>query len=320
MWAFIYPGQGSQHSGMGQFLFNEFQVAREVFEEASDAISLDLKKLCFTGDEAELSLTQNTQPALLTVSTATSRVLSSISPLKPVAAAGHSIGEYAALVNAESMRFADGIRAVRERGIAMQTAAPVGIGAMAAFLGLSDELVKALCHWVTDLKEYGVLEPANFNTPGQVVVSGHKTALDYLLAHYSNSKIEGLPSRLKSIPLKVSAPFHCSLMLPAEKKMEQVLNSTQMVDSIYPIIQNVSAEPVTSSVTLRQNLIHQVSSPVRWVECVLRMKSMGVRKFVEVGCGKVLSGLVKKIDSESLSTFNINSLEELKALESQLGV
>lgn len=319
MWGALFPGQGSQHPGMGRFLFDEFAIAKTLFEQASDTLSVDFKKLCFDGPESELALTHNTQPCLLLVSTATARVVASIAPFKPIAGAGHSIGEYAALVATNSLDFEDAMKAVRKRGEYMQSAVPVGEGAMIAVMGITPEQMVELCQWAEKTSGLGPIEPANFNAPGQIVASGHAKAVEWLQKNYTPQAFSsGGPSRLKFIPLKVSAPFHCSMMKPAEEKMRRILEDTRFSDAVYPIVQNFTAEPVRESKTLRENLIRQISAPVRWVECVEKLRQMGVQKVVELGCGKVISGLVKKIDSEHLETFNINSLEELKNLENRL--
>lgn len=316
----VYPGQGSQQPGMGKFLFDEFSVARATFEEASEAIHVDLKKLCFDGPESDLNLTHNTQPALLTVSVATYRVLSEIAPLKPGAAAGHSIGEYAAVVNARALDLADATMAVRKRGEAMQSAVPVGQGAMAAVMGLDEVQIRALCAWVNETSGVGPLEPANFNSPGQIVVSGTAKAVQWLGENFTSTSFAGAPSRLKMIPLKVSAPFHCSMMAPAESTMAEVLGGIKFRNADYPVIQNVSAEAVQDGGKLRENLVRQVSAPVRWVDCVLGLKSRGIHQLIESGCGRVLAGLVKKIDGESFQVFGMNSLEDLKTVEAQLQI
>lgn len=313
----LFPGQGSQHVGMGKFLFDEFASARQVFEEASDTLSIDFKKLCFAGDEAELALTHNTQPALLTVSVATYRTLKDLIASNWIGGAGHSIGEYAALVNAEVMTFADGVRAVRKRGELMQSAVPVGQGGMAAVMGMDDGQVRSLCGWVQ--KETGkTLEPANFNAPGQIVISGHKAALEWLTANYSEKAFTGAPTRAKFIPLKVSAPFHCSLMKPAEESMALVLNEISFKNAAYPIVQNYTALTHTSAVELKNNLIKQITAPVRWVESVKSLQALNATLFIEVGCGKVLNGLCKKIDPERIKVLNLNSLDELRETEKLL--
>lgn len=317
---------------MGQYLVENFKEAREVFEEASDAIKLDLQKLCFTATDEELALTKNTQPALLVVSVATYRVLYQLTGFTAAAGAGHSIGEYAALVTSNSLRFSDGVRAVRRRGEAMQEAVPVGEGAMAAVMGLSAKQVQYLCKWVEETSGFTPLEPANFNSPGQIVVSGRATAVQWLQQNLKTLSVDEMDisnergvalaevakARVKIIPLKVSAPFHCSLMKPAEDVMRGLLEETEFQNSNYPVVQNFVAQPVTSAPTLRENVIRQISAPVRWIECMESLRKQGHRQFIECGSGKVLSGLVKKIDSESLRTFNLNNLEELKEVENLL--
>lgn len=318
MWGAIFPGQGSQHQGMGQFFYNEFPLAKQLFEEASDTLNLNFKKLCFDGPESDLALTENTQPALLLVSTVAYRVLQTLVDFTPKAAAGHSIGEYAAVVAGKSLDFASALKAVRHRGQAMQSAVPVGQGGMVAVMGLTPDEVESLCRWAVQGAGDIPLEPANFNAPGQVVISGKQSVIDWLQANFKAEDVFGESKRVKLIPLKVSAPFHCSLMKPAEDEMRRFLTEGVFEDSNFAIIQNFPAQPETRAVQIRENLVRQISAPVRWVECVNQMSSIGVNKLIEFGPGKVLSGLVKKIDSEALTTFNINSLEELKTLEKDL--
>jgi [acyl-carrier-protein] S-malonyltransferase len=320
MWAALFPGQGSQHSGMGKFLYQEFKIAKELFEEASDALSLDFKKLCFEGSDPELALTENTQPCLLLVSTITYRVLASLVDFKPIAGAGHSIGEYAALVAAESIDFIEALKAVRLRGQYMQSAVPVGQGGMLAVMGLSPEQVKKLCTWVESETETTPLEPANFNAPGQIVISGKLKLIEWLVKNYKPDLFHPETPRSKFIPLKVSAPFHCSLMLPAEKKMTPIIDELRFSNSSFAIVPNVSAMATKEAQQLRHLLIRQISSPVRWVECVEELKRLGSKKMIEFGSGKVLSGLVKKIDSENIQTFNINSIEDLKTVEATCSI
>lgn len=318
MWGGIFPGQGSQHSGMGQFLYDEFKIAKELFEEASDTLNLNFKKLCFTGSETELSLTENTQPCLLLVSTVSFKVLDELAPLSLKAAAGHSIGEYAAMVTAGAMSFSDALVAVRKRGEFMQTAVPVGKGGMLAVMGLSNDQVRELCTWAE--KETGLkpVSPANFNAPGQVVISGNKQLIDWIPEHARKDIFKEPPSKIRFIPLKVSAPFHCSMMKPAEENMKPVLNDMPFSSPRFPIVQNVSAAPESKPEVLRNNLVAQISAPVRWVECVESLKSLSCSRLIEFGSGKVLSGLIRKIDSEVFSVFNMNSLDEIKALEKEL--
>lgn len=316
-WAALYPGQGSQHPGMGKFLFDEFAEAKQAFEEASDSIKIDFKKLCFEGSETDLALTENTQPCLLLVSVASFRVLQRHVGFQPKAAAGHSIGEYAAVVSAGALSFSDAIQAVRTRGQAMQSAVPVGQGGMTAVMGLNAQQAIDLCKKAEKESGDGPIQAANINAPGQIVISGKKSALDWAAANFKAEWVPGA-QRVKFIPLKVSAPFHCSMMKPAEEKMAQVLGDMQFNDAQFPIVQNVNAEPVTKGADLRLNLVKQVSAPVRWVECVQSLLQTGATRAVEVGCGKVIAGLCKKIDSEKLTVFNINSLDDLKAIETAL--
>lgn len=317
MWAALFPGQGSQHPGMGKFLYEEFSVAKQTFEEASDALSLDLKKLCFDGAESDLALTENTQPCLLLVSTVTYRVLAQELGFAPQAAAGHSIGEYAAVVAGGALKFSDSMRAVRTRGQAMQSAVPVGVGGMSAVMGLEPAQVFEMCAWAEKESGETPVSPANLNAPGQIVISGRKAIIDWIAIHFKSDMFPGAP-RVKFIPLKVSAPFHCALMKPAEEKMKEVLGAMEFTNSQFPIVQNFNAKAVTAGSDLRSNLVAQVSAPVRWIECMENLMSMGVNNATEVGCGKVISGLVKKIATDKVKMFNINSLEDLKALETAL--
>lgn len=314
MWTALFPGQGSQHPGMGKFLVDEFKIAKMAFEEASDALSLDFKKLCFDGSEADLALTENTQPTLVLVSTATFRVLSSEFGFKPVSAAGHSVGEYSSLVAAGALDLRSAIQAVRVRGQAMQSAVPVGQGGMTAVMGLEPKQVDALCVWAEKELNDTPVQAANINAPGQIVISGKKSILDWIAAHFKPETL-GIQARVKFIPLKVSAPFHCAMMKPAEEKMRNVLGDIQFRDAGFPIVQNVTAEPVVKGADLRQNLVTQVCAPVRWIECVQKIQSLGATRAVESGCGKVISGLVKKISGDQLPVFNINSMDDLRAFE-----
>jgi [acyl-carrier-protein] S-malonyltransferase len=299
---------------MGKFLSEEFAVAKQAFEEASDALHLDMKKLCFEGSEADLALTENTQPCLLLVSTATHRVLEKEFGYKPSSAAGHSVGEYAAVVAAGSMEFADALKAVRLRGQAMQSAVPVGRGGMTAVMGLEPKQIFEMCAWAEKETGDGPVQPANLNAPGQIVISGKKTVLDWLAVNFKAENF-GVTGRVKFIALKVSAPFHCSMMKPAEEKMASVLGEMKFADARFPVVQNVSAEPVTKGAELRANLVKQVSAPVRWIESVQKITALGATKAAEVGCGRVIAGLVKKIEGEKLPVLNLNSLEDIKTFE-----
>lgn len=316
MWAYFFPGQGSQSPGMGQWLFNEFALAKHVYEEASDALKLDLKKLCFEGPEDELQKTENTQPAILATSIAYQRVLNHLIDIKPQLAAGHSIGEYAALVSAGVMPLAQAIVAVRERGLAMQSAVPLGKGGMCAVLNLEDQEVQAICQWATQESGLGLIEAANFNTPGQVVISGIQATLDWLQQNWPNYQGPGAGKKARWIPLKVSAPFHCSLMKPAEERMAIVLDSIPFENAQWPIMQNFTAEATSEAAILKQNLIKQISGTVRWTESVQKAVAMGVKKGIELGHGQVIRGLNKKITAD-LEMTTIQSLEDLKNFEKQ---
>lgn len=319
-WASVFPGQGAQHPGMGQFLFDNFKEAKLRFEEASDAISLDFKKLCFSGSEEDLQLTKNTQPALLLVSTATYDVIHELTGFKPLAAAGHSIGEYAALVTSGALAFTPALKAVRTRGEAMQEAVPVGHGGMCAVMGMNDSQVKEACTWAETASGLKPIEPANFNSPGQVVISGNVKAIEWLQANFKKEALKEPPARAKFIPLKVSAPFHCSMMKPAEDRMRKVLTDIEFKPSSVKIVQNFTAQPTTAANELRENLIRQISAPVLWTQCVENLAKLGATRIIEFGPGKVLSGLIKKIDSEKLQTFNLNSLEDIQRIECDLKV
>ncbi len=314
MIAALFPGQGSQHVGMGKSLYQEFSLAKRLFEEASDELRVNFKKLCFDGPEADLALTENTQPCLLIVSYAAFAVAQETLGLNPSYGAGHSLGEYSAVVSAGSLQFVDAVRAVKARGQFMQEAVPVGQGAMAAVMGLEDNEVKQLCKWAEAEYRMHPLEPANFNSPGQVVISGSKKLLDQLIAELDSEKIFGEKKRLKLIPLKVSAPFHCSMMKPAQDKMALILNDTVMEAPEFSVVQNVSAKEQNNSTDIRKQLIEQISSPVLWTQSVRRLRELGITRVVECGPGKVLAGLVKKIDSEILS-FNIQTVEDIRSLE-----
>ncbi|MCW2278417.1 ACP S-malonyltransferase [Heliophilum fasciatum] len=283
--AFLFPGQGSQFVGMGAELAAAFTEAREVFQEADDVLGFSLSRLCFEGPEEELRLTANTQPALLTVSTAVARILAA-QGVQADMMAGHSLGEYSALVAAGALTFAEGLRLVRIRGQLMQDAVPPGAGTMAAILGLEADAVQAVC---LEASTVGIVEPANFNGGGQVVIAGQVAAVEKAmeLAKGAGAK--------RAIPLNVSAPFHCSLMKPAAEKMAEVLNNALIHNPAVPVVANVTAQPATDAAAVRQNLILQVDHPVRWEQSVRYLAEAGVTRYLEIGAGKVLAGLVKKI-------------------------
>lgn len=319
MFTLVFPGQGSQTPGMGRFLFDNFKLAQEIFEEGSEALKQDMKKLCFEGSEADLALTENTQPALLLVSTATQRVLRQEFGLKVSAAAGHSIGEYAALVAAEVIPFSESMQAVRARGQAMQSAVPVGQGGMVAVLGLEPDQITTLCEYVVKNSGFGPLSPANFNCPGQVVISGSMKAINWLKDNFKPELIfTEVPRRAKMIPLSVSAPFHCEMMKPAEDTMRMVLTAMDFKTAAFPIVQNFHAKAETEGSVLRENLIRQVSAPVLWTQSMLTMKDLGHRQMIECGAGKVLQGLIKKIDGDFFKVATTTSMEDIKTIEESL--
>jgi [acyl-carrier-protein] S-malonyltransferase len=287
--AFLFPGQGSQHAGMGKETAERYAEARDAFERADRALSFPISKLCFEGPEEELRLTENTQPAILTVSSALGAVLRSLGA-RPDFVAGHSLGEYSALVFAGGISLEEAVRLVRKRGSYMQAAVPVGSGAMAAILGLSAAEVVSLCR---DAAASEVVEPANFNGAGQVVIAGHRGAVERAcaLARERGAK--------RAIPLAVSAPFHCRLMEPAAKALAPDLEAVRFSDLPIPLFTNVDARPITRGGEARDALLRQVASPVRWEETIAAMTASGVSRFVEVGPGKVLSGLVRKIAKDA---------------------
>jgi len=316
MLTFVFPGQGSQSVGMGSFLYKEFKIAQDIFNEASEAIGVDLKKLCFEGPESDLALTENTQPALLTVSTATAKVLTEEFGLAPKATAGHSIGEYASFVLANVISFSDAVKAVRLRGQAMQSAVPVGQGGMIATLGLNEEQVQFLCKYACEKSGYSPLSPANFNCDGQIVISGSSNVLNWLKDNFKPEILPGEAKRVKLIPLQVSAPFHCEMMKPAEEKMATFFETIPFKNATLPIIQNVHAKPETDAVTLKKNIIAQVSGAVKWTQTMQQLKNMGLSDIIECGNGSVLKGLFKKSDSEFFKVYSTNSLDDLNLLKS----
>lgn len=317
----FFSGQGSQHIGMGGFLIENYPQAKTIFEQASEVLGFDLIDMVLNGDEATLALTKNTQPALLTHSYATFKVLEDLGHLKVKAGAGHSVGEYAALVSSGAVQFQDAVRLVRLRGELMQEAVPAGQGGMLAVMGLEPSEITKMCLWVMETSGLTPLEPANFNSPGQTVISGNLEAITWAQKNF-DPKVIGIENKkVRLIPLKVSAPFHCSMMRPAEDKMAEEIRATEFKTPKWGVIQNYTGTLVTDPETLKENLIRQISAPVKWVDCVNTMLSMGIKTSGEFGPGKVLSGLLKKIDDQSLMTcFNLNSLDELNAFNEQLSL
>ena len=282
--AFVFPGQGSQKVGMGQEAHAQSAAAREVFAEADEALRPEglesITRLCFEGPSDELKLTSNTQPAIVTTSIALLRALGET----PDVAAGHSLGEYAAHVAAGTLSFADAVRVCRQRGQFMQEAVPLGQGAMAAVMKAEPELVERIC-----AETEGVVEPANFNSPGQIVIAGAKAAVEAASAALKEAGA-------RAVPLAVSAPFHSSLMLPAQERLATALAALDFHDPAFPVFANVDAAPVTGGDAARDALVRQVSGAVRWDESVRRMVEGGVGLFVEIGAGTVLTNLLKRID------------------------
>jgi [acyl-carrier-protein] S-malonyltransferase len=304
--AYVFPGQGSQYAGMGKDLFDNFEVSREVFLEADQALGFPLSAMCFEGEESDLQLTENTQPAILTVSVAALRAMAAVGISVPRRTAGHSLGEYSALVASGAISLADAVRTVRSRGRYMQEATPVGTGAMAAILGSDLSTVERACN---EAAEGEVCSPANINSPGQIVIAGNSDAVDRALV------IAKELGAKRAIKLNVSAPFHCALMLPAQKRLEADLNQLEFSDLLIPIVTNVDAGEVILGSEARDALVRQVSSPVRWLESVEKLISSGVDTFIEVGPGKVLSGLIRQIN-RGVRCFNVEDSATLKlALE-----
>jgi [acyl-carrier-protein] S-malonyltransferase len=313
--AFVFPGQGSQAIGMGKGLAEAFPAARLVFEEVDDALEQKLSKLMFDGAEADLTLTENAQPALMAVSQAVLRVLESEGnwklPAKARFVAGHSLGEYSALAATGSLSLADAARLLKLRGRAMQKAVPVGTGAMAALLGA--DLAQAQEIAEAAAKETGmVCSVANDNAPGQVVVSGHLEAVERAMAIAAEKGVK------RSILLPVSAPFHCALMKPAADAMKEALEKTTLNVPAVPVIANVSAAPVSDPEEIRKLLVEQVTATVRWRESIEAMKKEGVARIFELGAGKVLAGLVKRIDRE-IEASSVGTPEDIDAALKALG-
>ena len=309
MIAFVFPGQGAQKVGMGQALAAQFPVCRDTFAEADAALGESLSTLCFEGPEDRLMLTENTQPAILAMSVAVSRLVDSQGGHAHFAA-GHSLGEYSAHVAAGTLSFADALRTVRRRGQYMQEAVPVGEGAMAAILGLDAERVARACADAA-AESGGVVSPANLNAPGQVVIAGHAAAVSL-----ASEKAKALGAK-RSIPLAVSAPFHCALMKPAEERLAPELRALQTHAPRIPVVANVDAEPKRDAASAIEALVRQVSSPVRWEDVVKRLASDGATTFVELGPGSVLSGLIKKID-RGVTVMNVEQPDHLSSVLERL--
>lgn len=303
--AFLFPGQGSQYPGMGRALAESFSAARRVFDTADAALGFPLSRLCFEGPADQLQLTANTQPAILTVSAAAAAVLTG-KGVRPAFVSGHSLGEYSALVAAGAIRLEDAVRLVRRRGQYMQEAVPAGQGAMAALLGIELAAVEAIC---SEAAQGDVVSPANLNSPGQIVIAGHAAAVQRAL------ELAKLRGAKRAILLNVSAPFHCALMKPAADRLAVDLDLLAIAIAKAQLVNNADAEITRSPAVIRNGLMRQVTAPVRWAESMQNLIAEGVELFIEVGPGKVLSGLMRQIDrnARSLHVEDPASLDEVLA-------
>lgn len=307
--AFIFPGQGAQYIGMGRQIAAQYTAASDIFDQASQALGTDMKKMIFDGDDETLKITENTQPAIVTAS------IACLAPLiengvTPDFTAGLSLGEYSAHVASGTMDFKTAVSLVRKRGKYMQEAVPLGVGTMAAILGLSAEAVKECCKAAC---AYGIVEPANFNCPGQISIAGEVKAVEKAMELCTEKGAK------RAIPLAVSAPFHCSMLKPAGDRLAAELESIKFSEFKVPLVANATAQVIESSSQIKDILVKQVSSPVLWEDSVRYMLDRGVDTFVEIGPGKVLSGFVKKINKEARS-FNIEDLESLQKTLGEIGI
>jgi [acyl-carrier-protein] S-malonyltransferase len=300
--AFVFSGQGSQIAGMGKDVAEAFPAARRVFDDIDAALGFSISQLCFEGPGDQLKLTENTQPAILAVSSAIHAVLEERGATRRDVVAGHSLGEYSAIVSVGGLTAAEAAQIVRMRGRFMQEAVPVGTGGMAALIGPSVEEARAICE---EAAEGEILSVANINAPGQIVIAGTKSAIDRAIVV---AKAHGVR---RALPLTVSAPFHCELMKPAEERLRPLLEGADFKDLWMSLVSNVDASPIGTATAVRNALVRQVVSPVRWVESVQKMISMGVKRFVEIGPGNVLTGLIKRIDS-SVELINVSDVPSIE--------
>lgn len=301
--AFVFPGQGSQYAGMGRDVAEKYTAAKKVFDDIDAVLGYSISKLCFEGPDEQLKLTENTQPAILAVSSAIHAVLEELGATRRDLVAGHSLGEYSAIVSVGGLTPAEAAHIVHLRGKFMQDAVPVGTGGMAALIGPSVDDARAICE---EAAQGEVLSVANINAPGQIVIAGTKAAVDRAIAVAKQRGVR------RALPLAVSAPFHCALMKPAEERLRPVLESAHVKDLWLSLVSNVDASPIGTATAVRNALLRQVASPVRWVESIEKMIAMGVRRFVEVGPGSVLAGLIKRIDP-SVETINVSDVPSIEA-------
>jgi [acyl-carrier-protein] S-malonyltransferase len=301
--AFVFPGQGSQYAGMGKDVYEAYPAARKVFHDIDEALGFEISKLCFEGPEDQLKLTENTQPAILAVSSAIHAVLEELGLTRRDVVAGHSLGEYSAIVSVGGLTPAEAAKIVRMRGRFMQEAVPVGSGGMAALIGPSVDDARAICE---EAAQGEVVSVANINAPGQIVIAGTKSGIERAI---DVAKKRGVR---RALPLPVSAPFHCALMEPAAERLRPLLDDAPFKDLWVALVSNVDASPIGTATAVRNALLRQVASPVRWVESVQKMISMGVKRFVEVGPGNVLTGLIKRIDS-SVELVNVSDVASIEA-------
>ena len=299
--AFVFPGQGSQFVGMGKDFYDHVSSARKLLDEANEVLGCDLTSICFNGPEETLKLTENTQPALLVHSTMALKILRE-NGIDSVLAAGHSLGEYSALVSAGALQFKDAVRLVRLRGQFMQEAVPVGVGSMAAIIGLEIDTLQQLCDQISE--DSCMVQPANLNSPVQIVIAGHKEAVEQV----SEKALKA--GAKKAVLLPVSAPFHSALMKPAEIKLQKELEQIEFYDLSYPVITNIEAKPITKGSEARSALVKQVCSPVRWSETMQVLVDQGIETVIELGAGKVLSGLIKRFN-RGIKCYQVGDRESL---------
>ncbi len=310
--AFIFPGQGSQKVGMGKDLYDNFPVAKEVFQEVDDALSINLSRIIFEGEEEELKLTINTQPALMAVSFAIVRIIENfigknISEVGKFTA-GHSLGEYSALVSARSIKLKDAAKILRLRGEFMQNAVPLNIGAMAALIGVNTNIVEEIRSKYAEKDE--IIDIGNDNAPGQFVISGHNSIVDKVIANHKTLGIK------RAIKLPVSAPFHCRLMEKARENMERYIQDIELLSPKLILVNNVGAVPLTETNKIKDSLVEQITNTVRWRESIDNMCDLGVDNFIEIGAGNVLSGLVKRINK----TVNSSSIQNIENIENYINI